>query len=105
MVKRIGTARRKTRHLFSVSRKMKGKIAVSGFVRKFGIGELVALVAQPAIVKGMYFRRFHGRTGTVVGMQGKCYQVSVSDRGVKKTLIVGPIHLRKAYGETAWNQK
>ena len=97
MVKRIGTARHKTRHIYSVSKKMKGKLAVSGFVRKLEIGDNVHLSAQPSIMEGIYFRRFHGRVGKVVGTQGACYKVQIRDGGKEKTLIVGPIHLKKAY--------
>ncbi len=97
MVKRVGSSRRKTKHLFHVSKKMKGKLAVSGFVQKLEIGDHVLLSGQPSIMDGMYFRRFHGRIGKVVGMQGTCYMVKIRDGGKQKTLIVGPVHLKKAY--------
>ena len=93
MVKRVGGSRRKTRHLYSVSKKMKGKLAVSEFVKKLQMGEKVQLVAQPSITKGIYFRRFHGRTGVVTGMQGNCYKVQIHDGGKEKTLIIAPVHL------------
>lgn len=97
MVKRVGTSRRKTRHLFHVSKKMKGKVAVSGFIKKFDVGDDVLLSAQPSIMEGLYFRRFHGRIGKIVGMQGGCYKVQIRDGGKEKTLVVGPVHLKKAY--------
>lgn len=97
MVKRVGSSRYKTRHLFHVSKKMKGKVAVSGFIKKLEIGDDVLLSAQPSILDGIYFRRFHGRIGRVVGMQGTCYMVRIRDGGKEKTLIVGPVHLKKAY--------
>ena len=95
MVKRIGSARHKTRNLYSVSKKMKGKLPVSEFVKKLEMGDRVQLVAQPSIMKGIYFRRFHGKTGIVTGMQGSCYKVQLKDGGKEKTLIVGPVHLQK----------
>ena len=97
MVKRVGTARRKTRNLYSVPKRMKGKLAGSGFVRTFVVGEQVLLSGRPAIMDGIYFRRFHGRIGRVVGSQGTCYKVRIRDGGKEKTLIVGPVHLKKAY--------
>lgn len=97
MVKRVGSSRYKTRHLFHVSKKMKGKLTISGFVRKMEIGDNVLLSAQPSIMEGIYFRRFHGRIGKVVGTQGACYKVQIRDGGKEKTLIVGPVHLKKAY--------
>ncbi len=93
MVKRIGSSRHKTRNLYSVSKKMKGKLPVSEFVKKLEMGDRVQLVAQPSIMKGIYFRRFHGRTGVVTGMQGNCYMVHIKDGGKEKTLIIAPVHL------------
>ena len=95
MVKRVGSSRRKTRHLYHVSKKMKGKLPVSEFVKKLDIGEMVQLVAQPSVIKGIYFRRFHGRTGTITGKQGECYKVHIKDGGKDKTLIVAAVHLTK----------
>jgi len=93
MVKRVGGSRRKTRNLYKVSKKLKGKLAVSEFVKKLRIGEKVQLVAQPSVLKGIYFRRFHGRTGVITGMQGSCYKVQIQDGGKEKTLIIAPVHL------------
>ena len=97
MVKRVGSSRRKTRHLFHVSKKMKGRLPVSGFVKKLELGDNVLLSAQPSIMKGIYFRRFHGRIGKIVGTQGGCYMVRIRDGGKEKSLLVGPVHLKKAY--------
>lgn len=97
MVKRVGTSRRKTRNLYSVPKKMKGKLAVSGFVRKFATGDQVLLSARHSILAGIYFRRFHGRIGRILGMQGTCYKVGIKDGGKEKTLIVGPVHLKSAF--------
>ncbi len=95
MVKRVGSSRYKSKSLFSVPKKEKGKLTVSGFVQKFANGDNVILDAKPAILQGMYFRRFHGKRAIVVGMQGSCYNVQLKDGGVKKTLIVAPVHLRR----------
>ena len=95
MVKRVGGSRRKAKRLFSVPKKEKGKITVSRFVEKFATGDNVILDAKPAILQGMYFRRYHGKSARVVGMQGSCYKVQLMNGGVRKTLLVGPVHLRK----------
>ena len=93
MVKRVGSSRRKSRQLFSVPKKMKGKLPVSRFVKKIAAGGHVQLDLQPSVNKGAYFRRFHGRIGKVVGMQGSCYKVRIRDGGKEKTLLIGPVHL------------
>ncbi len=96
MVERVGSSRRKTRKLYSVPKKLKGKLSVSSFVRKFELGSNVILNANPTILKGMYFKRFHAHTGKIVGMQGRCYKIKVKDNGKEKMVIVAPIHLKKA---------
>ncbi|MBI2145176.1 50S ribosomal protein L21e [Candidatus Woesearchaeota archaeon] len=96
MVKRVGTSRRKTRKFYSVPKKMKGKLTVSSFVKKFNDGENVVLKAHPAILEGIYFRRFHGKMGKIVGKQGRCYKVQLTDGGKQKTLIVAAVHLKSA---------
>jgi len=39
-------------------------------------------------------RRFHGRTGTITGLRGRCYLVDVKLGKSLKTLIIGKEHLR-----------
>jgi large subunit ribosomal protein L21e len=42
----------------------------------------------------MPHRRFHGLTGTIVGVRGRCYEVQVKLGNSTKKLIVGKEHLR-----------
>jgi len=95
MVQRVGGARRKTRGKFSKSVRQKGKFSVNKFFQDFNDGEQVVLKAESSYQRGMYFRRFHGKSGIVKGKQGKCYQISIKDRTKAKTLIVHPVHLMK----------
>jgi len=96
MVKRIGTIRRKTRHLLSKEVREKGKISTSLYFQKFEIGKRVVLKAEPAVKKGIYFPRFFGKSGIVKGKQGNCYKVAVKDGNKEKLLIIHPVHLRRA---------
>jgi large subunit ribosomal protein L21e len=96
MVKRIGTSRRKTRHIFKKSASKKGKISLRNFFQVLESGEKVVLKCEPAYHKGMYFRRFHGKVGIITGMQGKCYKISIKDFNKEKTLLVHPVHLKRA---------
>lgn len=94
MVKRIGGNRRKTRNKFQKSPSEKGKINIRRFMQTFDEGNKVALVADTAVAGGLYHRRFHGKTGSVVGKRGWCYLVAITDGGKSKTLIVHPAHLK-----------
>ncbi|MBC8500915.1 MAG: 50S ribosomal protein L21e [Nanoarchaeota archaeon] len=95
MVKRVGSRMRKSRQKLSKSIREKSKIRISSFLQKFNPGDRVALKAEPAYQKGQYFLRFHGKTGTVTGQRGKCYEVKIKDFKKEKTLVVHPIHLKK----------
>jgi large subunit ribosomal protein L21e len=95
MVKRIGGFRRKTRHKLSKNVRDKGKISLSKYFAEFKNGQKVQLAAEPAVQKGMYFPRFHGRVGVINGKKGNCYDVEITDLKAKKTIIVHPVHLKK----------
>ena len=95
MVKRTGGARRKTRQKFRRNIKEKGKVSIKNYLQKFNIGERVVLLANPSVHKGMYFRRFHGKTGTIQAKRGSCYEIKIKDGNVEKTNIVHPVHLTK----------
>ena len=96
MSKRIGGLRRKTRSKLRKNVRAKGKISLSKYFQTFGKDDKVRLNAEPAVQKGMYFRRFHNKTGTVKGKKGKCYEIIIKDGRKEKMLIVHPVHLRKA---------
>ena len=96
MTKRIGGFRRKTRHKLKRNIREKGKVSIRRFTQSFNLGEKVYLNTNPSIHKGVYFPRFHGLSGTIVKKQGVCYQVNIKDGNKLKTLIIHPIHLKKA---------
>ena len=59
------------------------------------INDKVALVAEPAVQKGMHHPRFQGRIAIITGKQGEAYKVTFIDGSLKKTQIVHPVHLRR----------
>ena len=64
-------------------------------VEQYENGERVHLAIDPSVPKGQFHPRFNGRTGTVVGQQGRAYKVEIKDGSVVKTLITAPAHLRR----------
>ena len=96
MVKRVGSIRRKTRRLLAVQKKDKGKLSLTRFLQKLNDGDKVVLKAAPSVQDGQsYYRRFHGKTGTVIGRKGKCYEVRIKDKDKIKSILVKPVHLMK----------
>ncbi|MBU0628959.1 MAG: 50S ribosomal protein L21e [Nanoarchaeota archaeon] len=94
-MKRIGGARRKTRHLFTKHKNEKGKVSLRNYFQSFKLGDRVRLSLDSSIHTGMYHAGFYGKSGTIGRMQGKCYEVMIKDGGKEKCLIVHPVHLKK----------
>jgi len=96
MTTKQGSRRRKTRHKLKKNVADRGKISIRRFLHKFQENDRVIFVAEPAVQKGMHHPRFQGKTGTVIGMQGKCYKIKIKDGNKAKELIVHSVHLKKA---------
>ena len=94
MAQRKGTIRRKTRKLFSKNVKDKGKVSISEYFKILNVGDIVAILREPAIRNSQYHSRFYGATGKITCKRGRCYVVSFKDRAKEKSLIVHPIHLK-----------
>ena len=95
-MKHHGSFRRKTRSKLRKNYKERGKISIRKFFQRFQEGERVVLKCEPAVQKGMYYPRFHGRSGIVIGSQGRCYEILIKDGNKDKLVIVHPIHLKKS---------
>ncbi len=95
MVQRIGSSRRKTRNKFKKGVREKGKISITRYFQKLESGDKVILNAEPAVQRGLYHPRFHGKMVTVKGLKGRSYVVELKDRTVVKELIVHPVHLKR----------
>ncbi len=87
--------RSKTRGKMSKSPRERGMPNVNSFLKSFEIGDRVHIKPEPSVHSGLPHRRFHGRTGEVVGVQGACYIVRVRDMNARKNIIVHPVHLQK----------
>lgn len=95
-MKKIGGLRRKTRSLFRKHSKDKGKISLKNYLQSFNKGDKIRLNLESSIQKGMYHPRFYGKMGEIDAKKGRCYEVLITDGGKQKTLIVHPVHLKKA---------
>ena len=96
MVKRIGGFRRKSRYKFRKEKRQRGKVSITRYFQSFNAGDRIYLSVEPAVQKGMYYPRFMGKTGIVKGKRGRCYEITINDLGKEKTLIVHPVHLKRA---------
>ncbi len=96
MAKRTGGFRRKTKHKMSKNYRDKGKISLANYLQEFNAGDRVCLVADPSVHAGMYHPRFYGKSGTIVAKRGGCYEVQIKDVRMNKTLLVHPVHMKRA---------
>lgn len=85
--------RSKTRYAFTKSMREKGKPTVNKRLQKFKIGDYVHIHIDSSIHVGMPHRRFNGKTGKVVAIQGKSYVLEVKNMNALRKVIVNPVHL------------
>lgn len=96
MVKASKGYRRRTRYVMQKRSRDRGLSPITRQFQSFEIGEKASVNIDPSIHKGQPHVRFHGRTGTVVRMQGRSYLLDVRMGGKLKQIIVRPEHLRKS---------
>lgn len=85
----------KERKKLSNSPREKGMSPPSRAVEEFDIGEKVHININKSLHKGRPHPRFQGKTGEIIGSQGRAYKVEIKDKDKTKTLIVTPHHLRR----------
>jgi len=95
-MKHHSSFRRKTRSKLKKNYKDQGKVSIRKFFQTFIEGDRVILKAEPAHQDGMYFPRFHGRSGLVMKKRGHCYEVLIKDGRKDKMVIVHPVHLKRS---------
>lgn len=84
--------RRKTRKKFEQPATYRPTI--TKFLQEFSEGQKVAIYQEPSSHRGMPFRLFRGKVGTVVGKRGKAYVVEMYDGNKLKKIISRPEHLK-----------
>ena len=86
--------RKKTRYKFKKDLRKRGLTPVTSIIRKYEVGDKVHIVCEPSVQKGMPNRRFHGKTGTIIGQRGRAWILEISDGNSSKIVISRPQHLK-----------
>ena len=86
--------RKKTRYKLKKDLRRRGIIPVTALIQRFEPGQKVHVVCEPSTQKGMPHRRFHGKTGTIIGQRGHAWLLEVTDGATKKVVIARPQHLK-----------
>lgn len=84
--------RRRTRG-FRARVRDKGKVRIKRYIRDFSNEDRVSIAIDPSY-QNIPHPRFQGRSGKVVGKQGRAYFVGVMDGGKEKRILVNPEHLK-----------
>ncbi|AFM98309.1 ribosomal protein L21 [Encephalitozoon hellem] len=92
--------RRGTRSLFSQDHRKHGVAHVSKYLEKYEIGDMVDIVVNPAMMKGMPHKYYHGRTGRVYDVKPRSVNIAlykrVRGKYVIKKVIARIEHVRKS---------
>jgi len=96
MAKRSKGLRSKTRQILRRKPRQRGLSPITKALQQFEKDDLVAIVIDPSIHKGMPHRRYHGKTGYVDEQRGNAYLVRVRNGNMLKRIIVRPEHLKRA---------
>ena len=83
-----------TRQLFSKGPKERGLPPISAILYEYRIGEKVVIKIDPSVHKGMPYKRFHGKIGTIIERRGRSYVVLIKDGSKFKKVIARLEHLR-----------
>lgn len=92
--------RRGTRSLFSQGHRQHGVARASKYLERYEIGDMVDIIVNPAMMKGMPHKYYHGRTGRVYDVKPRSVNVAlykrVRGRYVVKKVSVRIEHVRKS---------
>ena len=83
--------RRRTRNL-KVDGRDTGKVKIKKYMRDFAENDRVAINIDPAF-QNIPHPRFQGRSGKIVGKQGRAYFIAILDGSMPKKILVNPEHL------------
>lgn len=85
--------KRRTRHKFRKGFRQHGAIHISKTLTTYRIGDIVDIVVDGAIHKGMPYKYYHGRTGRVFNVNPRAIGVVVNKQ-VRNRIIPKRIHVR-----------
>lgn len=85
--------KRRTRHKFQKGFKNHGAIRMSKNLTNYKVGDIVDVVVDGSIHKGMPYKYYHGRTGRVFNVNPRALGVIVNKQ-VRNRIIPKRLHIR-----------
>src|SRR5436309_15025703 len=93
LLRRSKGFRTKTRTLISRKPRDRGKQPLGRLLIAYAPGQMVKIMINPAVQKGMPHRRYHGRVGTIAEKRGRSYVVEVAGTKTPRIIIARPEHI------------
>jgi large subunit ribosomal protein L21e len=87
---------KRTRGILQRPARERGLSPITRSFVKYEVGTHANIKFDPSIRKGRPHVCFHGKTGIIVGVQGRAYLMDVKTGDKAKRVVVWPEHLRKA---------
>ena len=87
---------KRTRGILQRPCRERGLSPISRSFKKYAVGTMATIKLDPSIRKGRPHTCFHGKTGKIIGNQGRAYMMDVKIGNKVKQVVVLPEHLRKA---------
>lgn len=85
--------RRRTRNL-KKGLKSRRRVSIRKYMQKFKDGDKASIVLDSSY-SSLPYPKFQGKTGMIVGSQGRAYYLEIRDGGSRKRILVTPEHLKK----------
>lgn len=87
--------RNKSRSIHRRNVRNRGLGSIEKYLIEYKIGDKVDVITDSSFHKrGMPHRRYHGRTGDIIGVRGRCFEVKVKIGNSEKLLLIGREHLK-----------
>ena len=87
--------RKGTRSLFRQRPRERGKARITRLLEKYEVGDKAAIRIDSRIRGGQPHNTFNGKTGVIVGQQGRSYLLRIRIGGKLKVVVAHPAHLRR----------
>src|SRR5207245_11364319 len=92
-MKRSKGIRNRNRTLLRRKPRDRGKQPLGRLLIAYAPGQMLKIMINPSVQKGMPHRRYHGRVGTIAEKRGSSYVVEVTETNTPRMVVARPEHI------------
>lgn len=86
--------RRSTRNIFRKRPRERGMRSLDYLLEEFKVGDIIDIIIDSSVQKGMPHRRYHGKTGIITKHQGNAYVINIKQGNITKKIVTTKEHIR-----------